>query len=96
MLALLAVLWIGRFDADPDPDPTFHYDADPDPDPDSDRHKNNGEPLADPTSSFTQVRKLGELFTYVHSNASLQRLSFIVSGKCAMILSILDSKLKFS
>jgi hypothetical protein len=39
--------------------------------------------------------KIGANFTFVHSNASLQCFSFLISGKCVMILSILDSILKF-
>ncbi len=44
-----------RCDADPDPDLTFHFDADPDPV--SDWQHNNADPHADPTQSFTLVKK---------------------------------------
>ncbi len=35
-------------------------------------------------------------FTFIQSNASLQWYSFVKSGKCVMILGILDSLVKFS
>jgi hypothetical protein len=52
-----------RFDADPDP--TFQFDSDPDLESDQDRHQNKDNPHADPTPSFTQVRKLGNIFLLV-------------------------------
>jgi hypothetical protein len=55
-----------RFDADPDQ--TFHFKADPD----LDWHRNNADPHADLTPSFTQVGELGKHFTFIHSNAGIQ------------------------
>ncbi len=37
-----------------------------------------------------------KFFTFIHSNASLQCFSFLISGKCVKILGTLDSILKFS
>ncbi len=50
-----------RPDADPDPDPNFPVDADPDPDPDW--NQIDTDPHADPTPSFTPLRK-SEYFFY--------------------------------
>ncbi len=62
MLALLAVLWIGIVLMPIRIRLFFHLDADPHPDPDPDWRQNNADSHADPTSSFTQVRKLGKFF----------------------------------
>ncbi len=84
-----------RFDANPDPDsdPTVQFDADPGPDPDW--HQHNADPHADhsPIGKYGKIFLL--LFTARGSNASLQCFSFHINGKCVMILSILDSMLKF-
>jgi len=46
---------------------------------------------------FYKFEKLGlNFFTFIHSNGRLKYISFHMSGKCVMILSILDSILKFS
>ncbi len=42
---------------DADPDLKFHVDADPDPHPDPDWQRNDANPHAVPTLSFTHVRK---------------------------------------
>jgi hypothetical protein len=68
-----------RFDDDPDQD--FHVDSDPDPDPD--RHRNNADPHADPTSSFTHVGKsvfVILLVTALH----LPLYNFYLSHQCHM------------
>ncbi len=46
-----------RFDADPDSDLNFHFKADPDPHPDPDWQRNDANPHAVPTLSFTHVGK---------------------------------------
>jgi hypothetical protein len=71
-----------RFDADPHPDSTFHFDGDPDPDPDLDRHKKDADSHADHIPSSTHVGKKDKIFTFIHSNASLQFFLFLISGKC--------------
>jgi hypothetical protein len=50
-----AVLWIGRFCADPDPNPTFPFNIYSDPDP-------------DPTPSFTQMGKSALIFNFAYSS----------------------------
>jgi hypothetical protein len=76
-----------HFDA-ADPDPNFDYDADPGPDPEW--HQNDADRHAYSTPSFTHVGKLGNNFTFIHSYASLQCFSFLIKGKCVIILSIFD------
>jgi hypothetical protein len=68
-------------DADPDLDPNVHVDADPDPDPDW--HKNEADPHADPTPSFTNV---GKKITFSHSIASLHCFFFLIIAKYVIIL----------
>jgi hypothetical protein len=75
-----------RFDADPDSN--VHVDTDPDPDPDSDWQQNIASPHADPTPSFTHLRKPEYFFSFIHSIAKLQWFVFLISVKCAIILSI--------
>ncbi len=67
-------------DADPDPDPNFHVDADPDPnfhvdanpDPALDWHQNNADPHADPTPTFTNVKK-SYFFYFVKARSFYKR-----------------------
>jgi hypothetical protein len=64
-------------------------------DPDLDQYQNN----ADRMRMLSQVLHMLEywaIFFYIHNNASLQCYYFRISGNCVMILSILDSILKFS
>jgi len=62
-----------------------------------DWHQNNAIQNVNLSPSFTHFEKLGlNFFTFIHSNGRLKYISFHMSGKCVMILSILDSILKFS
>jgi hypothetical protein len=86
-----------RFDADPDPDPTFQCYANPGPDSVPDWHQHNADPQSGSYPLFYTYWKIGQNFlTFVHSNASLQCFSVLISGKRVMIFSILDSILNFS
>jgi hypothetical protein len=76
---------------DADPDQTCYFDANPAPGLDYRLASN-----ADLSPSFTHFEKLGlNFFTFIHSNGRLKYISFHMSGKCVMILIILDSLLKF-
>ncbi len=83
---------VDRHRVDADPDPTFRFDADPDPD----RHENNADPNADPIPSFHMLENRAKFSYFYDIKTSLKYFSFLVSGKCVMNLSILDSILKFS
>ena len=62
-----------------------------------DWHQNNVIQNVNLSPSFTHFEKLGlNFFTFIHSNGRLKYISFHMSGKCVMILIILDSILKFS
>jgi hypothetical protein len=70
-----------------------NVDADPDPE----WHQNDPHPHADPTPRFTHMLK-NPIFLYItssHSFASLQCFNFQSNVKDVIILSILDSILKF-
>jgi hypothetical protein len=86
------MLWIGiGLMPIRDPDPNFHVDADPDPN----WHKNDVASHADPTPSFTHVGK-SVFYTFCHFIVSLQCFVFLISVKCVIIFSILNTILKFS
>ncbi len=88
------MLWIGiGLMPIRDPDPNFHFDADPDPDPVW--QKNYVDSHADPTPSLTQIGK-SDFFTFSPCIVSLQCFFFLISVKCVIIFSILNTILKFS
>ncbi len=61
---------------------------------DPDWHQNDADPHADPTSSYTHVRKSVLKKKFSHSVVSLQCFIFLISDKDVIILSILVSILK--
>ena len=74
---------------DADPVQTCHFDADPAPGLDSGLASKYCDPIADPSPSFTHFGKLELIFLLLfYSIGRLKYISFHMSGKCVMILSI--------
>jgi hypothetical protein len=74
-----------RHGFDNDPDQNLHFHSDPDLDSDQDRHQNNDNPHADPTPSFTQVRKLGNIFYLLSQLCQFEFTMFLLFSSVANV-----------
>jgi hypothetical protein len=78
------------FDADPD----FNFSVNADPDPNMDLHQNDADPLRILPLALHMLKN-PIFFTYSRSFSNLQFFTFLIIFKDVIILSILDSILKF-